>query len=298
MVFSKVASAGVAFLAVFFYGLSPAFLGYADSLANQPLDDLLRFAFMLSVVLSTRAGSARQRKWWASSAWLLQFALSLASFDSVFFLFVWLIGWDILEERGFRWKAYLLYGLAPLTAHSIQFLQNVRYLGLHDAVIDIKDAFLLKAGADPNYNSGANRIMVIIQSIGILLNNLYDPGAFIAILLGLYTLYSWFIMPPDDRKLPSMRLLIVLFFCGLSFVLVLPHAARMPYEARQLTPFVALLASGFAWSFAGEFERGLYNARPQEPKLVKISRPVYLMVCVVICIVFWYRFMLLGRQPV
>jgi hypothetical protein len=80
VLFSKLTSPAVAFLAVFFYGLSPVFLGYADALANQPLDDLLRFAFMLAVVLSTRAGSARQRKWWAVSAWGLQFMLSLWGF--------------------------------------------------------------------------------------------------------------------------------------------------------------------------------------------------------------------------
>ncbi len=298
IVFSKITSPGVAFLAVFYYGLTPAFLGYADALANQPIDDLLRFAFMLAVVLSTRAPSSTQRKWWAVSAWGLQFMLSLASFDSVFFLFVWLIGWDILEERGFRWKTYFLYGLAPLAAHSLQFLQNVHYLGLHDAIIDIKDAFLLKAGADANYNFGEGRLTVIISSIGILLNNLYDPGAFIAVLLGLYAVYSWFIKTPEEGTVPSMRLLIVLFFCGLSFVLVLPHAARMPYEARQLMPFVAVLVSGIAWSFVREFENGLHAAFPEQRKTAKIARPVYLVLCAVLCIVFWYRFLLLGRQPV
>jgi hypothetical protein len=298
VLFSKLTSPAVAFLAVFFYGLSPVFLGYADALANQPLDDLLRFAFMLAVVLSTRAGSARQRKWWAVSAWGLQFMLSLASFDSVFFLFTWLIGWDILEERGFRWKTYLLYCLAPLTAHSLQFLQNVWYLGLHDAVIDIRDAFLLKAGVDTNYNFGEGRQAVTLFSIGILLNNLYNPGMLIAILFGLYAVYSWSVKSPDEGGLPSMRLLIVLFFCGLSFVLVLPHAARMPYEARQLMPFSALLVSGFAWSFVKEFGNGLHAARPQESKMVKVLRPAYLLLCGVLCVVFWYRFVLLDRKPV
>ncbi|MDA8434314.1 MAG: glycosyltransferase family 39 protein [Nitrospiraceae bacterium] len=299
VVFSKITGPSVAFLAVLFYGLSPAFLGYADALANQPLDDLLRFAFMLAVVLSTRAGSPRQRRWWAVSAWGLEFVLSLASFDSVFFLFAWLIGWDILEERGLRWKTYLLYGLAPVTAHSLQFLQNVWYLGFHDAVVDIKDAFLLKAGADADYNLGQSRPVVILLSIGILLNNLYNPGMLIALLFGLYAVYSWFVKAPDEGRLPSVRLLIVLFFCGLSFVLVLPHAARMPYEARQLLPFAAVLAGGFIWSFVIEFENGLRGAAgPREPKRAGVLRPVYLLFCGVLCVVFWYRFALLDRKPV
>lgn len=299
LLFSKITSPGVSFLAVFFYGLSPAFLGYADAIANQPLDDLLRFAFMLAVVFSTRAGSARQRKWWAASAWGLQFVLSLASFDSVLFLFAWLVGWDIIEERGFRWKTYLLYSFAPLTAHSLQLLQNVRYLGLHDAVIDIRDAFFLKAGADANYNFGQDRLIIILSSIGSLLNSLYNPGAFIAMLLGLYAAYSWFIKSPDERNVPSMRLLIVLFFCGLLFALVLPHAARMPYEGRQLMPFASLLVSGLAWSFVIEFSNGLHgDSGVQAQKGLKVSRPVYLVLCAALCVVFWYRFALLDRQSV
>jgi hypothetical protein len=298
IVFSKITSHGVAFLAVFFYGFSPAFLGYADALANQPVDDLLRFSFMLAVVLSTRAETARRQKWWAVSAWGLQFMLSLASFDSVFFLFAWLIGWDIVEERGFRWRTYLFYCLAPLAAHSLQFLQNVHYLGFHDAVIDIRDAFLLKAGADPHYQFGQGRVVTIFSSIAIVLNNLYNPSILIALLFGLYALYSWCVKSPDEDRLPSMRLLIVLFFCGLLFELVLPHAARMPYEARQLMPYGALVAGGLTVSFGVEFANGLYAARSQEPRMKKIVRPVYLIVCGLLCVVFWYRFALLGRRPV
>ncbi len=243
-VFARITSPAVAFFAVFFYSVSRPFLGFADTLANQPLDDLLRFAFMLAVVLSTRGETEIYRRRWMIVAWFLEFALSLSSFDSVFFIFTWLVGWDLLERRGFRWKIWFIYGMAPVTAHGLQFLQNVWYLGFNDAVIDIKDAFLLKNGADTNYNYGENRLSVIKGSLRIVFFGIINNTKLIWAMLIAYLAHAILLKERGDKSLPTAGLLWLLFFAGLSFVLVLPHAARMPYESRQMLPLVALLVSG------------------------------------------------------
>lgn len=302
MVFSRITGPGVSFFAVFFYGLTPTFLGYADTLANQPLDDLLRFGFMLAVVMSTRAGSPDRRKIWLITAWIAEFVLSLSSFDSVFFVYVWLIGWDIIDGQGFRIKRYLLFSLAPLSAHGLQFLQNVWYLGLRDAVMDIKGAFLLKNAADPNYNLGQGRMTIIRDTIFILFNNLYNPSLFVLVLSVLYCLYFLLVKERSDRQMPSILLLALLFTCGLSFVIILPHAARMPYEVRQMIPFAALLAGGFTYSFPKEFGNSIHGSADNETsgfgKFRKLARPVYLLISAIFLMVFWYRFMLNDREPV
>lgn len=302
MVFSKITNPGISFFAVLFYGLTPTFLGYADTLANQPLDDLLRFAFMLAVVMSTRAGSDERRNIWLIGAWVAEFMLSLSSFDSVFFIYVWLIGWDIIDKKGFRLKRYLLFSLAPISAHGIQFMQNVWYLGFSDALIDIKDAFLLKNAADPNYNLGQGRMTVIADTIVILFNNLYSPAMILAGLAGLYVIYVILVKKKTDTDMPSALLLLLLFVCGMSFVIILPHAARMPYESRQMIPFAALLVGGFTYSFAREFRNSIRVAAegeaPAPDRVRKIVRPLYLLVSAVFMIVFWYRFSLNERQPV
>lgn len=297
-VFAKITSPRVSFLAVFFYGLTPGFLGYADALANQPIDDLLRFGFMLAVVMSTRAAEAGLRRRWMIAAWCMEFALSLSSFDSVFFIFLWIIGWDIIEGLGFRWKRYLLFSLAPLSAHGLQFLQNVWYLGFRDALIDIKDAFLLKNAADPNYNLGQGRLAVILGTIGILFNNLFQPGILVAALLVAYLVFTALLRGQEDDGLPTLRLLSVLFFCGLAFIVILPHAARMPYESRQMMPFAALLVSGVVWSSGSVLRDGLKGDRAGEPVYRKIVRPVYLFVVTGLIFVVTYRFVQLDRQPV
>ncbi|MBA4373822.1 MAG: hypothetical protein C0402_13300 [Thermodesulfovibrio sp.] len=302
VVFAKITNPGVSFIAVLFYGLTPTFLGYADTLANQPLDDLLRFGFMLAIVMSTRAESELHRHRWLITAWVAEFMLSLSSFDSVFFLYVWLVGWDIIDRQGFRLKRYLLFSLAPLTAHGLQFMQNVWYLGWQDAAIDIKDAFLLKNAADASYNSGQGRLDVIFGTLPILFGNLYSPLTFIAILAGMYLVYALLLRNTDDRTMPSVLLLLLLFVCGMAFVLILPHAARMPYESRQMIPFVALLVGGVTYSFGWEFRRSLLpGAEGPSSRLEtirKFARPLYLLLSAVVILVFWYRFMLNEREPV
>lgn len=299
---SEATSPQVGFFSVLFYGLTPTFLGYADTLANQPLDDLLRFGFMLAVIHSTRAETESLRKKWFILAWVMEFSLSLSSFDSVFFIFLWVIGWDILEGKGFRFGRYFIFGLAPSIAHGLQFLQNVWYLGLNDAAIDIKDAFLLKNAADPNYNAGQDRLTVIRDTIVILFRNLYDPGYFVAILALFYGIYSVLLKDRRDSSVPSAGLLIVLFICGMGYVLVLPHGARMPYEARQMIPFVSFLVGGTMWSLACEFRRGLYGnefaAEEGEGSAKKAGRMAFIFTSLIITAVFWYRFASNEREPV
>ena len=288
LVFARITSPRVSFLAVLFYTLSIPFIGYADSLANQPIDDLLRFGFMLAVVLATRAERPELQKRWMIAAWVMEFLLSLTSFDSVFFIYAWLIGWDLLEKRGFRWRTYLVFALAPLSAHGLQFLQNVWYLGWSDAFIDIKDAFLLKHGADQGYNVGQGRLGVIITSIFILFTNLYEPTPLLVAVLAAYGAYL-LLLRRGDPEMPSAGLLGVLFLCGLAFVLVLPHAARMPYEARQMIPFAALAAGGFFWSVLKTFTRSLHGTEDGTPApRLRIAVP-YLVISGVLGTVFWYH---------
>ncbi len=301
-VFAKITNPGIAFIAVFFYGLTPTFLGYADTLANQPLDDLLRFGFMFAVVMSTRAESELHRRRWLIAAWLSEFALSLSSFDSVFFVYVWLVGWDIIDRQGFRLKRYLIFSLAPLTAHGLQFMQNVWYLGLHDAAIDIKDAFLLKNAANQGYNAGQSRFGVIIGTLPVLFSSLYSPPVLLFAVAGCYIVYAFFVKNRADQEMPPVLLLTLLFFSGLAFIVVLPHAARMPYEARQMIPFAALLVGGFTYSFGREFKIGVQAAvdssLPGPGKGENVKRLAYLLLSAIALAAFWYGFLNDDREPV
>lgn len=267
LTFARITNPGLSFLAVLFYALSRPFLGYADSLANIPLDDLLRFGFMYAVVMSTRDEDVSRQTRWLIAAWIMEFCLSLSSFDSVFFIFAWLVGWDLLEGKGLQIKKWFLFGMAPTSAHGLQFMQNVWYLGFQDALTDIKDAFLLKNGGDAGYNSGQGRLDVVRTSVAIIYNAIFPHlNAFWA-LCGGYAAYAFFLRDRKERRMPSVLLFVLLFICGMMFILILPHAARMPYEARQMMPFVSLLIAAVTWSFFRVFRDTLLGNFAEKPWL-------------------------------
>lgn len=301
VVFSKIAGPGVAFIASFFYGLSPTFLGYADSLANQPLDDLLRFAFMLAVVFSTRAADSTLRKRWMIAAWIIEFCLSLSSFDSVFFVYLWLIGWDVIERRGFRWQTYMLYALAPVSAHSLQLLQNVWYLGWDTALQDIKVTFFQKTGAVQGYGDyEGGRLGLIWFALTSVLENQLQPSYLILILFLFYGVYRLFLREKTETAAPSLALLLVFFVCGFGYIAVLPHAAQMPYQGRQMAPFVSALVGGVVYSSVDGFRRSLRGdpGGHARSRFMATGLPVYVFCALILMILFAFNFSMSDRSPV
>lgn len=290
----RLCSPPVALGAALFYGLSPAYLGFADSLANQPLDDLLRFGFLLCVVGSTRAASRRARTLWGALAWGVEFCLSLSSFDSVFFLYAWLVGWDLLDRRGFRWRRYLVFALAPLSAHGLQFLQNTWYLGAATAWTDILDTFVLKTAA----KQAEGPLAGLWTSLTIVLQRFSGPPGLLALLLPLYGAYRFAARPEGDAETPSLRLLGVLFLCGLALVVILPSAVRMPYQGRQVGPFVAVLGGGALWALVRSVRRLLGsdgNAHPVRGDRVRLA---YLLTAAPTLLVFVLFFAAMDRWRV
>jgi hypothetical protein len=296
VVFSRIAGPAVSFIATVFYGLSPVFLGYADSIANQPLDDLLRFGFILAIFLSTRAESDSRRRKWAIAAWGIEFALSLSSLDSVFFVFIWLVGWDMIESKGFRWRRYLLFGLAPVTAHSLQFMQNAWYLGWETAILDVKVTFLQKAGT-----GGGGRVADVIDALKSVISGVYRPSWLAGVLAAVYMPYRAFVSDRWDA-LPSAALLMLLFLCGAAYPAVFPGSASMAYQGRQMAPFLSLMVGGAAWSIVSFV---LIQLRPEPQDSTRrrsggtkrVLATIYCVVTAVLLLGGMYEFVLQPRYP-
>ncbi len=300
LLFAKVTNPPVSFISTLWYGASAVFLGYADSLANQPVDDLLRFGFMLAVVYSTRAFSLRGRHVAMVIAWIAEFALSLSSLDSVFFIYLWLIGWDFMEHKGFRVRRYLAYALAPILAHSILFAQSIAYLGWQDAFQDATDTFFIKHGTATTQGW---MMMVWYSLIGFV--NMFGkfdiPAAF---LFAFYIFYKMFFESNGHfSRLPSITLLCILFFCGFAFIGVFPvAAAQMSYEIRQFMPFVSLLVGGAMWSFRMELTAiiGWIQRRQEDKKLFfqKTALFTHAILMGITIFIIWGLFLFSNRDPV
>ncbi len=136
-IFLMISNRLVATLAVLYYSFSILFLDYADTLANQPIDELLR----LGIIFLSLTTLNDKKKYTNYFIWILYFILSLSSYDSTFFIFAWLVGLDVIINKKVDWKKWILWTLAPMFAFSIQLFQNILYLGFHNALLDLTGAF-------------------------------------------------------------------------------------------------------------------------------------------------------------
>jgi len=136
-IFFVISNRLIALLGVFYYGISVLFLDYADTLGNQPFDELLRFAI---IALSIAAINNR-KKYFNYLIWFFYLLLAISSYDSTFFIFAWLVGLDIIVQKKINWRKLLFWATAPILAFGLQILQNTLYLGWYDMLLDFFGAF-------------------------------------------------------------------------------------------------------------------------------------------------------------
>ncbi len=123
----------VAFLGTLYFGMSILFLDYADSLASQPLEEIMRPLIIVLSVLALKYG----KKYLRYLIWFFYFILAIISYDSTIFIFIWLIGLDLVFEKKVCLKKWLFWTSAPILAFGLQLLQNILYLGWQDTFLDL-----------------------------------------------------------------------------------------------------------------------------------------------------------------
>lgn len=136
-IFLMISNRLVATISVIYYSISTLFLDYADTLANQPMDELLRFV----IIALSIATLNYKRKYFNYIIWILYFVLAFSSYDSTVFIFAWLVGLDLIINKKFNWKKWLFWASAPILAFAIQLLQNILYLGWHNMLLDLYGIF-------------------------------------------------------------------------------------------------------------------------------------------------------------
>lgn len=235
--FSRIMSPAVGFFAVAYYLTSSMFLRYVDSLANQPLDNFLRFLFIWLTLAESKAETSLLRNvyWW--SAWAAYGWLALSSYDSIFFLLVWSVGFDLLTEKGLRLRRWTCLAVAPVLAFALQFLQNAWYLGLQDAARDILDTFMGGTVARPH-----RRLVVLWGEIA----SMAGRSVVLKIALGpIFLLLSWLVVRGGgERARVFLQYLLLFGVAGSIFAVVLVTAGGMFYQGHQFAPLVSLLVGG------------------------------------------------------
>ncbi len=288
-----IAPRGVAFFAALYYGVSTAFLDYADSLANQPLDDLLRFAILLTSIFAVRSVEDKESRFYTGLTWGLYFILSISSYDSTLFIFVWLVGLDLISEgegRSFSLKRLAFFTSAPLAAFGIQILQNLWYLGLGDMLLDITGTFERRAGVGEGLKL---RFLALVSPIVYL----YMSGK------SGWTLFQvQFILPLTlvmaaaflllrkrvEGAWPPLGLLAVLVAAGAVFKIVFSDTSDLLYLGRQWLPWLSIL-TGAATVMTLRLMRwpGEYLISPT-PSLRKFLFPLLPVILILSTATLWY----------
>lgn len=127
-----IANKTTAIMASIYYGFSVTFLNYADSISVQPWNILFIF-LILYLNVSARRLPSHAGNW---AIWLAYLALSLSSYDATFYIFAYLVFFDILILKKFLWKRWLFFALAPILGFALQVIQNTWYLGWRDMISD------------------------------------------------------------------------------------------------------------------------------------------------------------------
>lgn len=235
-----------AFFSTLYYAASTMFLDFADSLANQPLDDLLRFLVML---ISLRAANEKNGWRYPFVIWAIYFTLSISSYDSVFFLFIWLVCVDAAKDvangvsgiKLLRIKRRLLYASAPAAAFACQVAQNWWYLGFNDMLLDFKGTFFSRTSVTENAGFFANRINALSLTIK---NTANMDAAYAAVVIIALSILFIYLKKKLDCRLPDFSVVAALAAGGAAFLLVFAYTARFDYQGRQLMPFMAVLTGG------------------------------------------------------
>ena len=229
-----------------YYGISTMFLGYADSLANQPVDDLLRFAILsLSFWVVSRSDDIKKRYFFNSLIWVLYFMLALSSYDSTLFVFIWLVGLEIVLLKKFPWKKWFFFGSAPALGFILQMFQNWWYLGnWKDVWLDVFGASTAKmqTGSILAHFWSAFRVLDLASGVSIA-----GSVAILAIMMFLI-----FYMQKERMKILG-GLAGLLFLAGLAYPFVFVGSGGFSYQGKQMMPFVAIIV-GMASSLLVDFK--------------------------------------------
>jgi hypothetical protein len=263
---NRLSTPSIAFFGALYYGASTMFLDFADSLASQPIDDLLRFSILFLSISGLRARESLKKRYTAA-IWALSFMLAASSYDSVLFVFVWLVGLDYvqwLKDKGKQKKPvpagkWALYALAPVCAFALQQAQNLWYLGWNDMLLDLKGVFLYRAAPDGGVGL-PGRFGQVFTTLELAAG---VPGWYSVPAIALIIAAFVYLRKHIFYRWPELSFFVLLLVAGSAYPVVFSQTSDLDYQGRQLSAALALLAGLGAvllWRTAISF-RALFNRK-------------------------------------
>ena len=242
----------IAFISAIFYSASATYLGYADSLANMPIDDFLKYAILFLSLYSYKSPSPNIKNKFEYLIWSLFFILALSSYDSTFFVFFWLITLDFINAKKISLRYFLTLGSAPVFAFLLQIIQNTWYFGVKDMFLDFWGSFLFRSTQAPaaisNYPLFFKNIAASLSTIGYFLDA-RTRFMLPVILILIFLIYKFKLLKPTQWKYAG-----ALAASGIIYPILMPIAGTFGYQGRQMAAFVLILISTVTYEILINFK--------------------------------------------
>ena len=229
----------IAFISAIFYSTSANYLGYADSLANMPIDDFLKYAILFLSLYSYKSTLPNIKNKLKYLIWSLFFILALSSYDSTFFVFFWLVALDFINAKKISLRSFLIWGSAPVFAFLLQIIQNTWYLGIKDMYLDLWGSFFFRSTQAPvaisNYPLFFKNIAASLSTIGYFLDARTRFVLPIALII-VFLIYKFKLF-----KLEQWKYTGALVVSGVVYPMLMPVAGTFGYQGRQMAAFLLML---------------------------------------------------------
>lgn len=268
-----------AFWGTVFYGFSTTFLDFADSIATQPIEDLLKYGIIFASVLALKKG-----KNYKYLLWLLYFFLSISTYDSTFFIFTWLIGLDILIRKAWAFKKWLFFASAPILAFTLQVIQNAWYLGWHNVISDFQGAYIRRSamGSFIDYTHALYAPLKWFLAPTAPLNNwLLSPNIKWLIAISVVTLLAtgiFVLFKKNSEFLKDVaKISMLLYLSSIVQQIFIPANIMWSYGGRFIALLIGLFV-GVLMVLASKYLIIMYNSKQLRPYLMPFAITVLILI--------------------
>lgn len=274
-----ISNKAVALIATLYFAVSPIFTGYADILEYLPLEDMLRFLIIfLSILFLIRLKLKKfdYYKTCLGTIWISYFLLSLTSYNSTVFIFIWLLGLTLIclwhapingKKLVFIFLT-ILWASAPILGFGMQLIQNAAYFGWRNVWLDIYGTFI-SVGNNANLDfltriegiirplfsmTGIYNFYTLLTPLGIAkIKQAFLPHSIPLVYVLLLLVIPIIVAIVKIRKLkssswPSLSIMLLLIAAPLSQTLFLPLTGYRDWMSRLFAPFVGIIIGSITYN--------------------------------------------------
>lgn len=255
----------IATIASIYYGFSITFLNYADSVQTPPWSALSMFLIMTLSVVARRNFENRQKyRQYNLIIWGTYFISSLLSYDATFYIFGYLVLFDVFILKKFLWRKWLFLASAPILGFALQIIQNVWYLGWHEMISDLSRVY-----AERTFRGVKNFIVGLIAPFYSMasLKTVFIFKKTIVTLASLMAIFGIIWKFRQKIKLDSdyFKIVLILAMAAVIQPLFINATGGWPYQGVIAAPFWGLLigaASIFIIDIFKRKESEIYKTVP------------------------------------